>query len=457
VITIGIDIGTRHTKVLALDVETGQALALEAVPTPLHRGAEGEAHRPGEILDVVVDLLGRVAARLPEGADVRALSAASVGEEVVLLDRAGRPIGDAIAWYDPRGLEQASAFFAGAGAAVPLSRRWPPHPTFSLFKLQWLRDHRPQEFEAAVTWTDLGDYVLHGLGAAVVMDWTHASRAGAFDLIDHRWDDSSIRAAELDISFPSLVPSGTAIGSLDPHVATASGLPSSVAIVTGGHDHLVAAYGAGVRSTSELFLSAGTSEAHLALLEAPLEGAAGVGIEQGCYVDDHSYYAHINIHSGHFYQQWRDLLYPGVDDAAMYAELEAASSAGITFEVGDDLRLGRLEAVPYDATRAALMRAILAGLARRSAAIIEQFDASAGRPYELVLVAGHPTRVPLWRTLRQAAYARPIASVEEPEIAAFGAAALAARVVGGPATTSLAAVRRSWRDDAAAPPGPSPG
>ena len=40
VITLGIDIGTTHTKVLALDVESGRTLALQAVPTPVHRSAE---------------------------------------------------------------------------------------------------------------------------------------------------------------------------------------------------------------------------------------------------------------------------------------------------------------------------------------------------------------------------------------------------------------------------------
>ena len=87
-----------------------------------------------------------------------------------------------------------------------------------------------------------------------------------------------------------------------------------VALVTGGHDHLCAAYGAGVRSTAELFLSAGTSEAHLALLDAPLGGEMAGRIDQGCFVDAGSYYAHINIHSGHFFKQWRRLLYGDVDE-----------------------------------------------------------------------------------------------------------------------------------------------
>ncbi len=443
-ITLGIDIGTTHTKVLALDVAEGRTLALESAATPVHRDAGGEAHRPSEVLQVVIELACRVVAALPDRSAVSALCAASVGEEVVLVDSSGRPTGDAIAWYDPRGFEEAREFLDGTGRTASLTRRWPPDPTFSLFKLMWTRDHRPHEYATATSWTDLGDYVLHGLGGELVMDWSHASRAGAFDIVGRDWDQASISLARLDVAFPRPVPSGMAIGRVHPFIAREIGLPSGVVVVTGGHDHLVAAFGAGVRSTRELFLSAGTSEAHLALLDSPLEGDAGRHIDQGCFVDDHTWYAHINIHSGHFFQQWRDLLYPGVDDEAMYAEVGAASSRGIIFELADDLRLGRLDAVPHDARRAALMRAILEGLARRSAAIVDRLEQASGGRYELLLVAGHPTRVPLWRTLRQGAYARPMAAVDEPEIAAFGAAVLAANAVVAGAADHLAAGRTVW-------------
>ena len=440
-ITLGVDVGTTHTKVLALEIETGRTLALESAATPVVRDAAGEAHRPAQVLEVVLELVGAVVDRLPAGATLDALCVASVGEEVVLLDANGRPTSDAIAWYDPRGLEEAAAFMDGLGGKLPLSNRWPPDATFSLFKLLWIREYQPETLEPAVTWTDLGDYVLHGLGGDLVMDWSHASRAGAFDIVERAWDRASIEATEVPLAWPRLVPGRTVIGELDPAPAQRVGLRPGTALVSGGHDHLCGAYGAGVRSTRELYLSAGTSEAHLSLLEAPLEGEAARDIDQGCYVDDHTWYAHINIHSGHFFQQWRALLFDAVEDEAMYEIVAAADARGIDFAVTDDLRLGRLDAVPYDADRAAVMRAVLEGLAARSAAIIAELETAAGQPYELVLAAGHPTRVPLWRELRARAYDRPMARVIEPETTAFGAAIMAAHAVQGETATDLVASR----------------
>lgn len=444
-ITLGVDVGTTHTKVLALDVEAGRTRALESAATPVVRGSDGEAHRPAQVLETVLDLTASVVEQLPAGARPSALCVASVGEEVVLIDATGAPVGDVITWYDPRGLDEAAAFMAGPGADLPLSRRWPPDATFSIFKLLWIKAHDPGALTRATTWTDLGDFVLHGLGGDLVMDWTHASRAGAFDLAARAWDSATVEATGLELTFPRLVPGRTVIGGLEPALAKRLGLSTELALVSGGHDHLCGAYGAGVRSTRELYLSAGTSEAHLSLLEAPLGGEAAEGVDQGCYVDDSTWYQHINIHSGHFFQQWRALLFDGVDDEAMYRAVAAAEASGIHFDVTDDLRLGRLDDVPYDADAAAVMRAVLEGLARRSGAIIERLEAAAGAPYELVLAAGHPTRVPFWRDLRARTYDRPMARVTEPETTAFGAAVMAAHAIEGDAPTDVVAGREAWR------------
>jgi xylulokinase len=435
VITLGVDVGTTRVKVLALDVGKGQTVALRAADTPLRRDAHGEAHPPGEILDTVLRLLAELAAALPDAAAVTALCCASVGEEVVLLDEQRQPIGDAIAWYDPRGRAEAEAFLAGPGAKLDLTARTPPDATFSLFKLLWMQAREPETLARADTWTDLGDLVLLGLGGDLVMDWTHASRAGAFDLHTRAWDAETLEAAGLPIEFPPLVASGTVVGTIAAEVTRRTGLPETVRLVSGGHDHLCAAFGAGLRTSAELFLSAGTSEAHLALLEAPVSGPAvhegRYRPDQGCYVDGRSYYAHVNIHSGHVFRQWRSLLYAGADDATLYAEMEGLQPTddAPTFDLLDDLRLGRLDRLPYTAGRADIMLAVLAGLARRSADIVAALETAVGRRFERILAAGPPTSVPLWRSLRAEAYGRPLHIVEEPEMTAFGAALLAAGAV----------------------------
>ena len=61
-ITLGIDVGTTHTKVLALDAAASEVLALKTGPTPVARDADGEAHQPTEILATVLELASAICA-----------------------------------------------------------------------------------------------------------------------------------------------------------------------------------------------------------------------------------------------------------------------------------------------------------------------------------------------------------------------------------------------------------
>ena len=66
------------------------------------------------------------------------------------------------------------------------------------------------------------------------------------------------------------------------------------------------------------------------------------------------------------------------------------------------------------------MRAVLEGLARRSADVVAQLESDVGHRFERILAVGLPTTVPLWRSLAPRAYARPLVIVDEPETAASG-------------------------------------
>ena len=78
---------------LSEPVNLSEELATEAAATPVVADGAGSAHRPAQVLETVVDLARRVVGRLAVPARVRALCVASVGEEVVLIDRAGAPVG----------------------------------------------------------------------------------------------------------------------------------------------------------------------------------------------------------------------------------------------------------------------------------------------------------------------------------------------------------------------------
>jgi xylulokinase len=444
---LGIDVGTTRIKALVYDSGRRRISAERDAETPVRITETGEMHEPDAVLDVALD----VAAAALADADVTELagiSVTSMGEEVVLYDSDGGVVGDVLTWYNPRGRDLAPAFLERAGADLFGHVR--PDPMFSLFKFLWLADERPDDLGRTVRMTDMADHLLWRLGGgdldAVVMDWSHASRTGFFDLAARGWDRAVIAAAGLDAGiFPRLVPSGARLGTLDPAVAARLGVAPGAPLVSGGHDHFCAAYAVGVRQPGSVFISAGTSEAVLLLTDrAP--SVADVPVDAGCFVDDELWYLHQPVPSGHVFRQWRPLLYAGVGDEEMWAEVAALAAADdlhcrCTIDAGGwsvtfaDVQLA--------ATRAHLMRALLEALARDARTALDRLERLGGHAADEVVITGRATGRREWLDLRTDAFERPLVVAEQAEATALGAALLAQRGVTGQADEGLIG-RATW-------------
>jgi sugar (pentulose or hexulose) kinase len=419
---IGVDIGTTHIKAVAID---GRAvLATRTEPTPASADGGGVCRDPRALVETVRGVVRRVV-DADGGGPVAAISVASVGEEVVLVDRHGRPLGPILAWFDPRGQVEARDF-----APTPLHVRFPTDPTRSLFRLLWLARHRPAEVSAAAVALDVASFVLLTLGAPAMMDWSHASRTGLFDPTTTCWDAETLdRAGLRPALLPALVPSGTVVGTVDARVAEDLGLERSTRLVSGGHDHFVGAFGCGIQVGGDFYLSAGTSEAQLVLADGP--SPARAGIEQGRFVDADHWYLHCATPSGHAYGAWRRLLYMNEGEAAVRSELAARGPAGCRVELDPIARSASLHDIPLTADRALVLRAVVEGAAMSSANVFERLAAAVPPEIARLIVAGHAADDPLWRSLRLGLIGRPMEVVRASEVTAIGAALLARKGVTG--------------------------
>lgn len=445
---LGIDVGTTRIKALVHDATAGRVVAERDAETPVAHTATGEMHEPDAILAVALDVAAGALADAGASA-VDGISVTSMGEEVVLYDDAGAVIGDVLTWYNPRGRDLAPGFLARAGADLFGHVR--PDPMFSLFKFLWLRAERPGDLDRAVGMTDIADHLLWRLGGsdpdARVMDWSHASRTGFFDLASRTWDERVIAAAGLDGAlFPRLVPSGTPIGSLAAEHAARLGIAAGAPLVTAGHDHFCAAYAVGVRRPGSVFISAGTSEAVLLLTEHAPSVPADVPVDAGSFVDDALFYLHQPVPSGHVFRQWRPLLYAGVGDDEMWAEVAALAGADelhCTCTVDAAGWSVTFSDVQLEATRAHLMRALLEALARDVRVALDRLEELGGRAADEVVVTGRATGRPEWLDLRARAFGRPLVVAEQAEATALGAALLAQRGVTGHGDEGLIG-RSTW-------------
>lgn len=439
---MGVDVGTTRTKVVVYDSGARRIVARAGAPTPSERDAFGDVRDAAAVVAVVQDLIAQVTG---DGATdpIAGIAVASVGEEVVVVDADGEPTGRVLSWYGPHGAAaQARMVEEGTGELVAGL-----DPSFSLFKLAWLARHRPDEVARAAAWTDLSGFVaarLAGPGAPVVLDASHASRTGMADPIDRSWNGDLVAAAGVaDVVLPEIRSSGVVIAT-----AASGAAPDGVVVATGGHDHFCGAFAAGVRQPGQAFVSAGTSEAQVLLLDAGGPGAHGA-VDHGAFVVDGVAYAHLPTPSGRLYQTWRDLLVADHDDAAVMSAVAevAIGSRGARVVVDRARGTADLVDVPIDASRLVLLRALMEGLAVEAERVTRALEDATGVHVDEVVVSGPPASSPTWRRLRAQVSQRRLRFVDEPESSGLGAALLAQQAVEGTADDGVVQGRAEQLDD----------
>jgi len=263
-VVIGIDLGTTSSKAVARSTSQRSARYVER-PTPWHTGSSGQTEvDPYRLLDVAVELIGR-AVQAAESAwgpvRVRGIGVAGLAESGVLLDAADRPTSQAIAWFDHRGgheIEQAGREFPEFAAVFERTTGLPLSSQASIAKLLWLRASGCVAGPAS-TWLSVPEWIIFGLGGDLVREPSLASRTGLIDQgTGEAWPDALAVAGLPARILPDERPAGVPAGYLrhDGVVSCAAGAVLTVA----GHDHPVAAIGAGAVGKDELFNSSGTAD-----------------------------------------------------------------------------------------------------------------------------------------------------------------------------------------------------
>jgi sugar (pentulose or hexulose) kinase len=255
---IGLDVGTTTSKAVAF-TESGEAVAAGRTNTPWTVTATGAEMDASALLQSVVSALRQLLAQCPAG-EIAGIGVASLAESGVLLDRHGDPVAPVIAWHDTRDhaeLTELAEFLPGdqfsATTGLPLRQQW------SLTKHLWLTRHLPQT-RKAVRRLNVAEWIVRGLGGEEAAEQSLASRTGWLRLVERNWWAETLEwSGARESLMPQLVKAGTDLGrvSADLRLDRLTGAVLTVA----GHDHQVAAIGAGAAGLGDELDSCGTAEA----------------------------------------------------------------------------------------------------------------------------------------------------------------------------------------------------
>lgn len=442
-VLIGLDIGTTNLKGVCFTT-TGRSLARVEVPTPRNHPREGWTEwDPIQIWETVIELLRELVQRLPSGHLPVGICAASVGESVVGIDKRGRPTGPIIAWHDQRSGSEAEWL----RSQIPEEEVFgitgsPIDATFTLCKLLWLQRQRPEQFNAAVRWLLVADWIAFSLTGEVTASASLASRTSAFDISTLRWSDKILQAAGLDRpTFAEVRPSGTSIGKVIPEIAKRCGLPKDLVVAVGGHDHVCGALAAGAVRPGILLDSIGTSEALFVPIAGPIKTAQFLraafcqGVVQ-VVEEPPLYYAIGGMPSAGECVEWFLKLRLGNGDIESISDVANDCEPNRTFFV-PHLRYvssptpqrngrGAFFGLTIDTSAGELFRAVLEGMAFEGKYIIDNLISMArAEPVTEIWCVGKAFQNSLFQRIKANINGVPLRLAEQPDLAARGAALLA--------------------------------
>ncbi len=258
---LGIDIGTTGCKAGAFSTE-GECLALAYREYPTLHPQPGWSELDSRVVMGRLEETVRDVSAATKADPITALCVSAMGEAMTPVSERGDILGNAILSADTRGAAYVEKLEADLGQEAFYAVN--PNilaPNYSLPKLLWLREQKPEQYNSAWKFLLWGELAAFLWGGEAVTSYSHANRTMLFDV--HREDWSDVLLAWADIprqKLPRTAMSGAVVGTVASEKAAALGLPNNVSIVLGGHDQCLNALGAGVISGGKAVCGMGTIE-----------------------------------------------------------------------------------------------------------------------------------------------------------------------------------------------------
>lgn len=473
-VLLGLDLGTRECRAVLVTPE-GRILHVARRTTPTRRTRDGGAIHPPAALVAAAEAViaecaaaGAVTSAWAAGVGgaggsagvagsarprIAAIGIAGMAEAGVALDGRDRPVGELLAWHDPRPAAAAREIAAEIGPerlfAITGTRPQAKHP---LARLRRLAREEPAAARRVRRWAGVPELVGLALTGRLGTNASLAARTQLFDVRNGRWDPELVALADIaDLrpdGLPVVLPFGRPIGGLRAGPARRLGMRAGIPVVVAGHDHVVAGIAAGATRPGRVLDSMGSAEMALLVTRRPAldDGVRRAGFSTGTHaLDGLAYVAGGLQASGALIDWFVDGFLGGGAPGDPYGpllRLLAAAPAGPTGLVVRPYLRGRTGPAPdpsasLDITglreqhgAGAVAQALLESTAFHVRWMLEELARLAGTPIHEVRVVGGGTRNRAWLRVKAAVSPWPLRAVTLDEAVAVGAAIAAGAGVG---------------------------
>jgi len=318
-----VDIGTGNVRVAL--VETRGAL-LDMQRDNLLYTEDGEQHEawsfdPAVVWEQVMTLSKKI---LDNNRDVRvrAITASSQREGIILLDKTGKAL-IGLPNHDHRGrpweneTDQKDHIYQLVGRY--------PTALFSALKLRGIKEKQPELYRRTEKILSISDWAQYMFSGVMGYEHSQASETLLYDIEAMEW---SVELCETFGISPDLLPglhhSGTVLGRILPEKAQQLELPLDIPVIVGGADTQLA-----IKSTQpepgDIVIVSGTTTPVVQIIEAYKVDShqrtwTGRHIDQGAFVLE----ANAGV-TGLNFQRLKEIFYPNESYEVMEKELQAVS------------------------------------------------------------------------------------------------------------------------------------
>ncbi len=192
--------------------------------------------------------------------DISAIAVTTQRATFIPVNDEGVPLDNAILWQDKRAIKESELINKKSGAdEIYNITGLRVDPYFTLPKLIWLKENKPDIYQNARYFLMVQDYIIYHLTGEFKSDWTQASRTMLFNIEKFKWDKHIFKNFNIDSEkFPNAVKPGTIIGKTNKQASGLFGLPEGIPVVAAGGDQQCAAVGLGVIESGLIEVNTGS-------------------------------------------------------------------------------------------------------------------------------------------------------------------------------------------------------
>lgn len=442
---IGIDIGTTCTKALVVDEQDaviGQgSQGYELISNGVcieQRAQDWNAATAAAVRQAVAGL---------DKSRIVALSCSTQGGSTVAVGRNGNFIGNCWTWMDARSSPEAAAIEQEVGGEyIYRTTGWRINPSLDAAKLRRMKSMASHS--GAVRYLTTLEVINEYLTGNPLIDPTNAAMRQLYHVEANDWDPVMMQAAGVTRDeLPTVAPTGALVGYLRQNAAEALDLPAGIPVYNGAHDQYCASIGAGAVHDGDMLLSAGTTWVLMGVGKKPL--FTDSYISPGKHPVDGLYGAIASlVCSGASLQWFKNNFLPEEFDEMnrVVAQRQEKTRdlffypymAGARYPLWIPNARGAFTGITLEHDRFDFARAIMEGVAFGVRRAAEDFQRNGSRICAITMMGG-AAKSPVWMQMIASITKIPILRLNQADVCALGAAAIAACGAGIYADYSAAA------------------